>query len=122
MYFTGVAAAGFGNYLEEVYPERVDFKRGIIPQGIDYGVKISGNSMSPEILDGSIVFVRACPAIESGQIGVFSLDAFCKRLEVDHNHRRIRLVSINPDYDPINILPDQYLHTFGQVIGYTMLE
>ena len=115
------AAAGFGEYLSDSSFEIIDFAQNAVPKGADFGVRISGNSMEPEIPDGCIVFVKACPAIESGQIGIFSLDndSLCKRLEVNHDHRRIRLLSTNPDYEPILVTSNQYLYTFGQVLSHT---
>ncbi|MDR2558749.1 MAG: S24 family peptidase [Oscillospiraceae bacterium] len=43
----------------------------------------------------------------------------CKRLKVDHDYRKIRLVSDNPDCEDIEIHEDAHLHTFGEVLNWT---
>ena len=108
------------DYLTDTEAEQIQFPEKDIPPRTDFGIRIDGNSMEPEIPNGAIVFVRACPAIENGQVGIFALNgcAYCKRLEVNHERQRVRLLSNNPDYKPIEVKSDDYLHTFGQVIGY----
>ena len=116
------AAAGLGNYLTGNSYTIVEFPENIIPPKADFALRIDGDSMEPEIPDGSIVFVRSCPAIESGQIGIFSLNggATCKRLEVNRETQTVTLLSNNPERKPIEIADGDFLHTFGQVVGHTM--
>jgi len=113
-------AAGTGSHLFEDYFEDVEFPVSVVPCGTDYAVKINGNSMEPTIPNGAIAFVRSCPAIENNKIGLFFLDGegYCKRLKVDHNYRKIWLVSDNPDCDDIEIKEEDYLHTFGEVLDW----
>lgn len=116
------AAAGLNNYLTEDGYEEVMFPAASVPRGTDYGVRISGDSMEPDIPDGCIVFVKTKPAIESGKVGIFCLngDGLCKRLEVDHDRRVIRLISDNEKYKPKKIRPDDDLRTYGEVLGWIM--
>ncbi|MCL2837609.1 MAG: hypothetical protein FWE04_00870 [Oscillospiraceae bacterium] len=113
-------AAGFGNYLSDSSYEKIDFPVSKVPNGTDYGVRISGDSMNPTIPDGCIAFVRCRPAIENGKIGLFSLngEGYCKRLEVDSENRTISLVSDNDKYKPIKVGAEDYLHTYGEVLGW----
>ena len=113
------AAAGLGNYLDEPDYRIEQYPPKVIPQKTDFGVIISGDSMEPKIHDGGTVFVRAMPAIDPGQIGIFVLDgkAYCKKLAVDHENREIRLVSLNPAYEDISVNPFSTFKTLGRVLG-----
>ena len=118
------AAAGFGSYLNDSKFEEIEIDPKYIPTGTSFGVRISGNSMEPEIPNGCIAFVRACPAIDNGQIGIFALnnEGYCKRIDVNQEHSQIRLLSTNPDYAPIKIKYHDDLRTYGQVLGYWVLN
>ena len=113
------AAAGLGNYLDEPDYRIEQYPPKVIPQKTDFGVIISGDSMEPKIHDGGTVFVRAMPAIDPGQIGIFILDgkAYCKKLAVDQDNRQIRLVSLNPNYHDILVGEDDSFRTLGRVLG-----
>lgn len=113
------AAAGLGNYLDEPGFRVEQYPPKVIPAKTDFGVIISGDSMEPKIHDGGTVFVRAMPAIDPGQIGIFVLDgkAYCKNLAVDHENREIRLVSLNPEYEDIHVSPFSTFKTLGRVLG-----
>lgn len=114
------AAAGLGNYLDEPDFRVEQYPPKVIPSKTDFGVIISGDSMEPKIHDGGTVFVRAMPAIDPGQIGIFVLDgkAFCKKLMVDQINRQIHLVSLNPQYEDIIVDEDtDTFRTLGRVLG-----
>ena len=114
------AAAGLGNYLDEPGYRVEQYPPKVIPSKTDFGVIISGDSMEPKIHDGGTVFVRAMPAIDPGQIGIFVLDgkAFCKKLMVDQINRQIHLVSLNPEYEDIIVDEDSdAFRTLGRVLG-----
>lgn len=114
------AAAGLGNYLDEPESHVEQYPTKVIPPKTDFGVVISGDSMEPKVHNGGTVFVRAMPAIDPGQIGIFVLDgkAYCKKLSVDHQKREIRLVSLNPKYEDIIVREDyDDFRTLGRVLG-----
>ena len=115
------AAAGFGNYLSDDSYEYIDFPVSKVPNGTYYGIRITGDSMEPTIPNGAVAFIRSRPAIEDGKIGVFNLngEGFCKRLDVDDKRRVIWLVSDNEKYEPIRVKFDDYLHTYGEVVGWS---
>lgn len=112
------AAAGLGNYLDEPDYHIEQFPPGWIPPQADFGIKISGDSMEPDIQDGSTVFVQASIAIDSNKIGIFILNgqAYCKKLFVDKDKQEIRLVSLNRKYDDILIRESDDFRTVGQVL------
>ena len=114
------AAAGLGNYIDmpdftvEQYPAM------LAPDGAEFGVRISGDSMEPEIPNGCTVFVRPTPAVDWGDIGIFVVDgqAYCKKLVADPKARRAVLRSINKTYADIAIEDPSRLRTLGKVLGH----
>lgn len=113
------AAAGLGNYLDEPDYHLEQYPDGVIPDKADFGVIISGDSMEPKIHDGGTVFVQAAPSIDPGKIGIFVLNgqAYCKKLAVDRENRKVRLVSLNPKYADIVIGEADEIRTVGRVLG-----
>lgn len=110
------ASAGTGQFLDgdvfdlvQVGPE--------VPASVDFGVRIAGDSMEPEISDGGIAWVRRCETLEPGKIGIFVLngDAYCKKL--DTRGKNSSLVSINPKYKPIEITRPSAFRVFGEVVA-----
>lgn len=113
------AAAGLGNYLDDPEYRVEQYPDYAIPSGTDFGVRIQGDSMEPRIHDGATVFVRAMPAIDSEQIGVFVLDgkAYCKKLKIDHENGQVRLASLNKEYEDILVGEFASFRTLGRVLG-----
>lgn len=118
------AAAGLGNYLDGAEYVKIGFPKRIVPRGTDFAVRISGDSMTPDIRDGGLVFVKSQPVIENGQTGIFVLDgnSYCKELKIDRGNKQVRLVSRNPKYSDIIISNENDLRTVGRVLGYTELK
>jgi len=113
------AAAGLGNYLDSHSDsEMLTIKTTEVPSKADFGIRITGDSMEPEIADGSIVWVQPLPRIENGQIGIFILDgaAYCKKLHIDYDKQKISLLSLNNKYGPIEIDKNNSLRTVGRVL------
>jgi len=115
--FDSPAAAGSPLYAESDY-EYMDFPISDIPEGTDFGVRISGQSMQPTIEDGSIVWVEKTVSLHNGEIGVFMLgdSAVCKRLKLDDLGRVVALQSDNPDYDSITGYDLEGVRPVGRVI------
>lgn len=91
----------------------------------DFALTIEGQSMEPTIEDGSIVFVRQTSQLEDGEIGIFQINttSFSTDEEVTCKiYKRIsqnclQLISINPDYEPIDIdLTKHQCQILGKVI------
>ena len=117
------AAAGVGNYLSGNDYEVVQFSRSDVPSKTDYGVRINGDSMEPQIPNGAIVFVQHCPAIDSGEVGIFAYngEGYCKKIHIDEKNHEIRLESVNPKYKPM-VITDGDFHTYGRVLGNTKIK
>lgn len=113
------AAAGFGNYLDDPAYHMEQYPTNVVPEAAEFGVRISGDSMAPDIRNGSTVFVQSRASIEPGQIGIFVLngDAFCKKLVVDREKGQVRLVSMNSAYEDRIIEECDDFRTVGLVLG-----
>lgn len=114
--YNQVAAAGSGNYLFD--NGEADFEKvsmSCIPAGTEFGIRISGDSMEPEIRDGEIVFVKREPQLEIGEIGIFVIEgeSFCKKLVYKDNSFYLR--SLNSKYKDIP-LSSKNIYTVGKVL------
>ena len=84
----------------------------------DYLLKVQGDSMRDEgIFDGDLIGVHRTRDARSGQIVVARVDdeITVKLLKVGKD--RIRLLPRNPDYAPIEVLPDQDFAIEGLYCG-----
>ena len=84
----------------------------------DYLLKVKGDSMRDEgIFDGDLIGVHRTSQARSGQIEVARIDdeITVKLLKIGKD--RIRLLPRNPDYAPIEVLPDQDFAIEGLYCG-----
>ena len=84
----------------------------------DYLLKVQGDSMIDEgIVDGDLIGVHRTRDARSGQIVVARIDEeiTVKLLKIGKD--RIRLLPRNPDYAPIEVLPDQDFAIEGLYCG-----
>jgi repressor LexA len=84
----------------------------------DYLLKVKGDSMRDEgIFDGDLIGVHRTSQARSGQIVVARIDdeITVKLLKIGRD--RIRLLPRNPDYAPIEVLPDQDFAIEGLYCG-----
>ena len=107
-------SAGTGIFLDSNNFE--SYEADDIPPEANFAVRISGDSMAPELNDGQIVYVKSCTELEDGDIGIFVYngDSYCKVLDRSNG---LRLVSINPRYTPISIKYAYELRVVGKVVG-----
>lgn len=80
----------------------------VLPHGIqaDFALRCKGDSMSPIIHDGDLVFIRQQPVVDNGQIAAVVIadstdwaEATLKRVYT--NGEMVQLVAENRAYDPI---------------------
>lgn len=110
------ASAGPGEFLET----SDDFEMVSLPQDApadtDFMIRIQGDSMEPQFMNGQIVYVRQQESVENGEIGIFGLDgkSYIKKMRStpDGNF----LISLNPKYEPIPINIDSSFKVFGKVL------
>ena len=106
-------SAGTGVYLtdtesvEIVIPDNPDTKTA------DFALRIKGNSMEPKYRDGDVLLVEECDSVEYGELGIFILDGdgYFKKFGGD------RLISLNPDYEPIFLKNFDEIACCGRVVG-----
>ena len=84
----------------------------------DYLLKVRGDSMRDDgILDGDLIGVHRTPTASNGQIVVARIDdeITVKRLKIGKDG--IRLLPRNPEYQPIEVRPDQDFAIEGLYCG-----
>ena len=67
-------SAGTGAFLDEGNFKMVSFPESSIPDGGEFGVRVSGDSMEPVYHDGQIVWVQQCETLRTGEVGVMIYD------------------------------------------------
>lgn len=89
----------------------------VISQDCDYAVRISGESMEPEIHDGDILLVKSCEEVHIGDIGIYLYDGclYCKRLK--YVEGKPYLYSDNSKFDPKPIIESLGFKAQGIVLG-----
>ena len=104
-------AAGAGTFLDSDAFIEIEIDE-TVPDGADFAVRVSGDSMEPRFIDGQIIFIKKKQTLEIGEIGIFELngDAYVKRL--GHGE----FISLNPHYKPIRIHEYDTIHVFGKVV------
>ena len=114
--YSVMASAGTGNFIDGNDYELIEVGSEV-PASADFGIQISGNSMEPKYTNHQIVWVQKQDSLVDGEIGIFSYngDAFCKKLQ--DNTNGLFLVSLNKDYNPIEIKDSDNLKIFGKVVG-----
>lgn len=86
-------SAGMGNWLGD---ENIDYKEIIVTnRKVDFALRISGDSMFPDIKDGDIVLVKTQKDVSNKKIGIFTYKnkAYCK--QIVKSKKAIYLQSIN---------------------------
>ena len=126
-------SAGTGAFLDEGNFEMVSFPEDKVPDGADFGIRVSGDSMEPVYHDGQIVWVQECEQVGIGQVGVFIYDneGYLKvynEQEPDEDiaeeftdsygtvHPQPVMESYNPKYDPRVVRPSAVFQIVGRVL------
>ncbi len=108
-------SAGTGQFLDGEDYEMVEVGAEV-PEGSNFGVRVSGDSMEPDFHDGQIVWVRQQRSLMTGDVGIFLYDgnAYLKQLVARED--RMALHSLNPRYGDILISPELPLRVLGKVL------
>jgi phage repressor protein C with HTH and peptisase S24 domain len=79
----------------------------------NYVITVSGHSMEPEYFNGERVFIKSMPDIEIGEIGAWQInnELFIKQKGINE------LISLNTNYDNIQINEYDNVSCLGKVIG-----
>ncbi|MBE6601589.1 MAG: helix-turn-helix domain-containing protein [Ruminococcaceae bacterium] len=107
------ASAGTGFYLDNAVAETIKIPNNEKTADANYALRISGNSMEPKYHSGDTLLVQNTDSIESGELGIFTLDGdvYFKVYGGD------RLISLNPTYAPILLKEYTSVQCRGRVIG-----
>ena len=114
----GQVAAGLPIGADIGSEEVLILDRVLFSPAPDYLLKVKGDSMRDEgIFDGDLIGVHRTRDARSGQIVVARIDEeiTVKLLKIGKD--RIRLLPRNPDYAPIEVLPDQDFAIEGLYCG-----
>ena len=114
----GRVAAGSPIGADAGVDDYVLLDRNLFFPSPDYLLKVKGDAMRDEgIFDGDLIGVHRTPEARSGQIVVARIDdeITVKLLKIGKD--RIRLMPRNPDYEPIEVLPDQDFAIEGLYCG-----
>lgn len=115
--YIGKAAAGNGyNYLDEIEVETTIIKKE--RPVYDFIIKVTGDSMEPKILDGSLAFVRVSTDYDNGKIYVVDDDGTVYIKKVYFENDKITLKSINDSYDDIIIDSSSGFRVLGEVVDW----
>ena len=104
---TEAMAGTLGEFADSIHA--YDCERMVSPiKGADYAIKVCGDSMTPEIPNGSQILIKKIYEDEFVEWGkIFCLDtrngAVIKRIYPTPNPEVIECRSINPDYPPFQI-------------------
>ena len=108
-----LASAGRGEYLNEENSEQWRIELNSYTRHADFCVTVSGDSMEPTFKDGDIVLVHAQDSIDTGDIGLFSVNGEGYIKEASEGV----LVSHNESYENIVIGSEDGVTCFGKVLG-----
>lgn len=126
-------SAGTGAFLDEGSFVMKRIPEDSIPDGAEFGIYISGNSMEPVYHDGQLIWVQKCAELCVGQVGVFVYDGdgYIKvydEQEPDEDvaenftdssgqvHAQPVLVSYNEAYPPRVVSPFVSFQIVGRVL------
>lgn len=106
-------SAGTGVYLTDTESVEINIPDNPETADADFALRIKGNSMEPKYRDGDVILIEECDALEYGELGVFILDGdgYFKKFGGD------RLISLNPDYEPILLKNFEEITCCGRVVG-----
>ena len=106
-------SAGTGVYLTDTESVEINIPDNSETSAADFALRIKGNSMEPKYRDGDVLLVEECDSVEYGELGIFILDGdgYFKKFGGD------RLISLNPDYEPILLKNFEEIVCCGRVVG-----
>lgn len=114
----GRVAAGIPIDAIEQIIDTEEITSALAQTGTFFGLKIKGDSMTPNICDGDIVIVRQQDDAESGDIVIATIngdEATCKRLR--KYKQGIELISNNPSYEPFEFSNEEIINKPVKIIG-----
>lgn len=114
--FEMAACAGNGFYIDGNVPYK-DYESENL--NADFAVRISGKSMEPTILDGSIALIEDVEVLEHDEIGIFVLDGdvMCKRYLKIGEYTYLAPDNDSGEYRTISIGENNRCDILGKVLN-----
>ena len=115
----GSVSAGTGEWLDDEQHEEITVNNE--PPMHDFALRVNGDSMIPLFSDGQIIYVNKIDDLDmvrNEQIIVAELngDAFVKKIVFDNNRKSCQLISLNKEYQPINVTENDEFKVVGLVV------
>lgn len=94
--------------IEEV-EEYIDFYPRFVKHGELFGLRVTGNSMEPDIREGDIAIVEKQDFAESGDVAIIRVngDDEVTVKKIKKSEAGLMLIPTNPDFDPLFFTNDQ---------------
>ncbi len=112
--YTLAASAGPGQFLDDGDFQWMDAADA--PRQADFAVRVAGDSMEPKYHDGQVVYVKASPTVQDGEIGLFSWQGSGYIKKLHDRPDGVFLHSLNPAYADIPVSEAGQLRVFGRVL------
>lgn len=126
-------SAGPGAFLDENNFELRRFPADEIPDGAEFAIRISGDSMEPVYSSGQIIWVQLCKQLRPGDVGIFEYDGngYVKMYDEQYPEETFLdeyttsdgqvlpqpvLVSYNEAYAPRPVNPNTSFSVIGKVL------
>lgn len=126
-------SAGPGAFLDENNFELRRFPVDEIPDGAEFAIRISGDSMEPVYSSGQIIWVQLCKQLRPGEVGIFEYDGngYVKMYDEQYPEETFLdeyttsdgqvlpqpvLVSYNEAYAPRPVNPNTSFSVIGKVL------
>nr|DAN72248.1 MAG TPA: Repressor protein CI [Caudoviricetes sp.] len=115
VFITGFVSAGNGVMQDDYVDAEITIPSNEVPDEFDSIAKVIGESMSPKIKDGDLLFIKHTPQVENNDIAIFQVNGenYVKQLK---SNGTPYLKSLNPDYDNVYLSENDDIRTIGEVV------
>lgn len=115
----GSVSAGTGEWLTDEQHEEVMVNNE--PPAHDFALRVNGDSMTPTFSDGQIIYVNKIydtDEVRNNQFVIAELNgnSYVKKIVFDNNRKDCQLISLNKEYNPINVTKDDAFKIVGLVV------
>lgn len=115
VFITGFVSAGNGVVQDDYVDAEITIPSNEVPDEFDSIAKVIGESMSPKIKDGDLLFIKHTPQVENNDIAIFQVNGenYVKQFK---SNGTPYLKSLNPDYDNVYLSENDDIRTIGEVV------
>lgn len=115
----GSVSAGTGEWLTDEQHEEVMVNNE--PPAHDFALRVNGDSMTPTFSDGQIIYVNKIydtDEVRNNQFVIAELNgnSYVKKIVFSNNKEDCQLISLNKEYNPINVTKDDDFKIVGLVV------